>query len=143
MGDPERSRHRDVHLWRPVLGSGFEERLALGRGRVVDEHVDGAQLALDSLDGVSHRVVHAKVATDGCGLHAERAGFGGPRFGAFGRRVIVKGDAGPFPGEGEADGPPETLTGPARELIQGAYKLPDGLLLVLDIDKVVPLSVGN
>jgi purine-binding chemotaxis protein CheW len=33
--------------------------------------------------------------------------------------------------------PPETLTGAARELILGTYKLKDRLLLVLDIDKVV------
>lgn len=33
--------------------------------------------------------------------------------------------------------PPETLAGEARELIRGAYKLPDRLLLVLDADKVV------
>lgn len=34
---------------------------------------------------------------------------------------------------------PETLGGVARELIAGTYKLPDRLLLVLDIDKVVDL----
>ena len=33
--------------------------------------------------------------------------------------------------------PPETLRGPARELIQGAYKLPDRLLLVLNLEKAV------
>jgi len=33
--------------------------------------------------------------------------------------------------------PPETLDGEARELIRGAYKLPDRLLLVLDADKAV------
>ena len=33
--------------------------------------------------------------------------------------------------------PPETLTGVARDLILGTYKLKDRLLLVLDIDKVV------
>jgi purine-binding chemotaxis protein CheW len=36
--------------------------------------------------------------------------------------------------------PPETLDGVARDLIRGAYKLPDRLLLILDIDRV--LSVG-
>ncbi len=36
--------------------------------------------------------------------------------------------------------PPPTLTGPARELIHGAYKLPDRLLLLLDADKVLNLS---
>ena len=33
--------------------------------------------------------------------------------------------------------PPETLKGPARELIRGAYKLKDRLLLILDMAKVV------
>jgi purine-binding chemotaxis protein CheW len=33
--------------------------------------------------------------------------------------------------------PPETLQGPARELIRGAYKLPDRLLLILDPERTV------
>jgi purine-binding chemotaxis protein CheW len=37
--------------------------------------------------------------------------------------------------------PPGTLTGTARELIRGAYKLNDRLLLLLDIDKT--LYVGS
>jgi purine-binding chemotaxis protein CheW len=36
--------------------------------------------------------------------------------------------------------PPETLRGVARELIRGAYKLPDRLLLVLDTDRTVNLA---
>lgn len=32
---------------------------------------------------------------------------------------------------------PDTVTGVARELILGAYKLPDTLLLVLDTDRIV------
>jgi purine-binding chemotaxis protein CheW len=35
---------------------------------------------------------------------------------------------------------PETLTGVARELIQGAYKLEDRLLLVLDTERVLQLD---
>jgi purine-binding chemotaxis protein CheW len=35
--------------------------------------------------------------------------------------------------------PPETLTGPPRELIRGAFKLDGRLLLVLDTDKVLGL----
>src|SRR5215471_10964491 len=35
--------------------------------------------------------------------------------------------------------PPETLKGPARELIRGAYKLPDRLLLILDTERTVHL----
>lgn len=37
--------------------------------------------------------------------------------------------------------PPETLRGPVRELIQGAYKLKDHLLLLLDAEKVVASSL--
>lgn len=36
--------------------------------------------------------------------------------------------------------PPETLRGTARELIRGAYKLPDRLLLILDTERAVNLS---
>ena len=41
--------------------------------------------------------------------------------------------------------PPETLTGTVRELIPGAYKLDDSLLLVLDADKALygPASAGG
>ncbi len=34
--------------------------------------------------------------------------------------------------EEQFERPPETLQGPARDLIQGAYKLPDRLLVILD-----------
>jgi purine-binding chemotaxis protein CheW len=37
------------------------------------------------------------------------------------------------------EGPPETLKGPARELIHGAYKLEDRLLLILDPERAVCL----
>jgi purine-binding chemotaxis protein CheW len=36
--------------------------------------------------------------------------------------------------------PPETLQGTARELLHGAYKLPDRLLLSLDTEQVVRIS---
>jgi purine-binding chemotaxis protein CheW len=36
--------------------------------------------------------------------------------------------------------PPETLQGPVRELIRGAYKLPDRLLLILDTERTVNLT---
>jgi purine-binding chemotaxis protein CheW len=39
--------------------------------------------------------------------------------------------------------PPETLRGSARELIQGAYKLPDRLLLILDTDRTVNVQAGG
>ena len=39
--------------------------------------------------------------------------------------------------------PPETLQGPARELIRGAYKLEDGLLLILDIERTVDLTASG
>ena len=35
---------------------------------------------------------------------------------------------------------PETLTGKVRELIRGAYKLENQLLLILDVEKVVDIS---
>ena len=39
--------------------------------------------------------------------------------------------------------PPETLRGTARELICGAYKLPDRLLLILDIERAVSLPARD
>jgi purine-binding chemotaxis protein CheW len=39
--------------------------------------------------------------------------------------------------------PPETLSGVARELIRGAYKLKDRLLLLLDTEKAVQLSTAQ
>src|ERR1700733_4454596 len=39
--------------------------------------------------------------------------------------------------------PPETLQGTARELIRGAYKLEDRLLLILDIDRTVSVSANG
>jgi purine-binding chemotaxis protein CheW len=38
--------------------------------------------------------------------------------------------------------PPPTLEGPARQLIRGAYKLPDKLLLVLDTHQAVTVPDG-
>jgi len=37
--------------------------------------------------------------------------------------------------------PPETLTGAARDVIQGVYKLKDRLLLILDTAKTVNVSI--
>src|SRR5262249_42299187 len=39
--------------------------------------------------------------------------------------------------------PPETLRGTARELIRGAYKLEDRLLLILDTERTVDLTSGG
>lgn len=39
--------------------------------------------------------------------------------------------------EEQFERPPETLAGPARDLIQGAYKLPDRLLVILDPARIV------
>jgi purine-binding chemotaxis protein CheW len=39
--------------------------------------------------------------------------------------------------------PPETLAKGARELIRGAYKLPDRLLLILDPERAVDVSENN
>lgn len=41
------------------------------------------------------------------------------------------------------EGPPETLRGTPRELIRGAYKLADRLLLVLDTERTVALGGMN
>jgi purine-binding chemotaxis protein CheW len=41
--------------------------------------------------------------------------------------------------EEQFERPPETLAGPSRPLIQGAYKLPDRLLVILDPDRIVSL----
>lgn len=40
------------------------------------------------------------------------------------------------------ESPPDTLKGEARDLIRGAYKLPDRLLLILNTDRVVTLPSG-
>ena len=42
--------------------------------------------------------------------------------------------------EKEFERPPETLRGPARELIRGAYKLTDRLLLILDTRRTVNVT---
>jgi purine-binding chemotaxis protein CheW len=42
--------------------------------------------------------------------------------------------------EEQFEGPPDTLRGASRELIQGAYKLPDRLLVILDAERVVSIS---
>jgi purine-binding chemotaxis protein CheW len=45
--------------------------------------------------------------------------------------------------ERQFERPPETLRGPARELISGAYKLDGQLLLVLDTDRAVSIPAGT
>src|SRR5262249_16078412 len=39
--------------------------------------------------------------------------------------------------------PPETMDPAARELVLGAYKLPERLLLILDTERTVDLKVGG
>jgi purine-binding chemotaxis protein CheW len=41
------------------------------------------------------------------------------------------------------EGPPDTLRGPARELIRGAYKLDGRLLLVLDTDRLLDVKAAD
>ena len=41
------------------------------------------------------------------------------------------------------EGPPDTLRGPGRDLIRGAYKLKDRLLLLLDVDKALDLNTAE
>jgi purine-binding chemotaxis protein CheW len=45
--------------------------------------------------------------------------------------------------EADFERPPETLQGAARELVRGAYKLPDRLLLVLDTARATSLPQGG
>jgi len=45
--------------------------------------------------------------------------------------------------EASFEHPPETLQGVSRKLIRGAYKLPNRLLLVLDIGKAVEMTTAN
>ena len=45
--------------------------------------------------------------------------------------------------EGAFERPPETLRASARELIRGAYKLKDRLLLILDPNKIVTPDAGE
>lgn len=45
--------------------------------------------------------------------------------------------------EKQFEPPPETLRGPARQLVRGAYKLPERLLLILDTDRAVELNGGR
>jgi purine-binding chemotaxis protein CheW len=41
------------------------------------------------------------------------------------------------------EAPPETLAAPARELIEGAYKLDGQLLLAVDVDRAVDVDAGH
>lgn len=41
------------------------------------------------------------------------------------------------------EAPPDTLTGPTRELIRGAYKLEGQLLLALDVERAVDVPAGQ
>jgi purine-binding chemotaxis protein CheW len=46
-------------------------------------------------------------------------------------------------GEDLFERPPETLAGVGREVIRGAYKLPDRLLLILDLDRTVDVTADR
>lgn len=41
------------------------------------------------------------------------------------------------------ESPPETLRGGARQLIRGAYKMKDRLLLILDTERVIDVTSNN
>ncbi len=45
--------------------------------------------------------------------------------------------------ESQFERPPETLQGASRDLIQGAYKLPDRLVVILDPDLILSLPAGR
>lgn len=62
--------------------------------------------------------------------------------GAVSLLVDEIGDVLPVP-EGAFERPPDTLRGPARDLIRGAYKLDGRLLLILDTERAVnPAASG-
>jgi len=42
--------------------------------------------------------------------------------------------------DGTFEPPPETLQGPTREVVRGIHKLPDRLMLVLNIDRAVDIG---
>jgi purine-binding chemotaxis protein CheW len=44
--------------------------------------------------------------------------------------------------EADFEAPPETLTGPSRGLVLGAYKLDSALLLALDVIRVADIDVA-
>lgn len=46
-------------------------------------------------------------------------------------------------GSEQFERPPETLRGTARQMIRGTYKLPDKLLLFLDVEKAVTLPAAG
>lgn len=70
-------------------------------------------------DGVEPMVVVIRVAGDPVALLVDSIG------------AVVNVEADQF------EDPPDTLTGPGRELILGAYKLDDHLLLSLDVHRAV------
>jgi purine-binding chemotaxis protein CheW len=81
-----------------------------------------------------------------------RMGLGDAAADACPATVVVRTDAGPVSllvdevgdvlvvRDDDFERPPETLRGPSRELIRGAYKLPGELLLHLVVDEVVRIS---
>lgn len=64
----------------------------------------------------------------------------GTEHGAVGLIVDGTGDVLEL-GEQAFEPPPQTLRGGSRGLILGAYKLPDRLLLLLDVDRVLDVRV--
>lgn len=46
-------------------------------------------------------------------------------------------------GAEDFEDPPETLRGQSRKLIRGAYKLPRQLLLMLELNRVLDITVGG
>ena len=81
-----------------------------------------------------------------------RLGLKAPRTGTLPMNVVVRTDEGLVSllvdrighvldvDEDLFEEPPETLRGRARELIRGAYKLDDSLLLELDIDRALDVA---
>ena len=105
--DEQRAFHGDVDLRCPVLRPRLEEQFALRRRRIVDEHVDRPQLALDPIDGGDHIRLEAQIGADGERLDAKRLRLMGGALRPVGGRMVVERDVGVLGGERQADGAAE------------------------------------
>ena len=115
MRDEQRAFHGDVDLRCPVLRPRLEEQFALRRRRIVDEHVDRPQLALDPIDGGDHVGLDAQIGADGERLDAQRLRLMGGTLRPVGGRMVVERDVGVLGGERQADGAAESLPRPGHQ----------------------------
>jgi purine-binding chemotaxis protein CheW len=123
----------DIHLVQEVLRGMTRTRVPLAptslaglinlRGQVLAAMDLREQLGLPprAADAPEPMLVVIRIAGEAIALLVDR----------IGAVVDVKAES--------FEGPPDTLTGPPRELIRGAYKLESGLLLALDVERAVDL----